>query len=263
MGAADLEFLVRHLHERFDLRKVRLTGGEPTVRPDLVEIVDRLAGLGIPEITMTTNALTLARDARGLRDAGLTRVNVSLDSLDAERFARLTGVKGLGRVLAGIDAAVAAGLGPVKLNTVVVAGENEQDLGALVRFSGERGLEIRLIELMPMGPLEAQWSRRYVPESRMRESLASTVKEWVALPESAQGSDAARLYRARLYGGGSATVGFITPMSCNFCATCDRLRLTADGGVYPCLMDEPRGNLADAVRGRDAGEIDAVIDRGV
>lgn len=258
-SAQDLAFLVRHLHRRHGLRKVRLTGGEPTVRHDLLKIVASLSELSIPdgpEITLTTNGLTLARDALALRQSGIQRVNVSLDSLDPHRFKRMTGVDGISRVLMGIEQAKHAGFDAVKLNTVVVGGENENDLPALFDFAAEHALEWRLIELMPMGPLADAWQERYVPEARMRERLLERVDRWEPLDE---GADAARRWIAHHRNGGRVHVGFITPMSNHFCDQCDRLRITADGSIYPCLMDEPRGNLHHAVLDRDAAAIDQAI----
>ena len=245
LSPAEIETLVGHLVRTHGLNKVRLTGGEPTARPDLLDIVRRLhSNLGLSGLAMTTNALTLARDAAALVDAGLSRVNVSLDSLDAQRFRAITGVDGLRRVLAGIDAARKAGLSPLKLNTVVVRGENIAELGGLVQFSAGEGVEIRFIELMPMGPLAGQWQSRFVPESEMRQSMRDTVLSWEPLPYE---GGAARRYRAHL-ANHVAKVGFITAMSCNFCAHCDRIRIAADGSYYPCLMDNPAGNILPALR---------------
>lgn len=255
MTASTIERVVRHLANRFGLRKVRLTGGEPTARPDLLEIVERLARIdGLKDLAMTTNGLTLARDAQALRQAGLHRVNVSLDSLDPTVFARLTGVDGRDRVIAGLHAARAAGLTPIRLNTVVLANENHRELPDLLHFAAKLGEEIRFIELMPMGPLAGQWADRYVPESQMRRQLEPIITRWEPLE---QGADSARRYRVCLDNGLRATVGFITPMSCQFCAACDRLRLTANGDVYPCLMDRPQGNILSAVHPRfDAKELE-------
>jgi len=256
MSADTIETMVRHLVTRWGLRKVRLTGGEPTVRRDLMEIIHRLSRInGLEDLAMTTNGLTLARHAGAFRQAGLQRVNISLDSLRPDTFARMTGVKGPERVVAGIHAAMEAGLEPIRLNTVVLAGENDAELPELVRFAAGRGLEIRFIELMPMGPLAAQWAERYVPEAAMREQIAPITDRWSAID---QGHDSARRYRLRLTDGRSVVVGFITPMSCNFCASCNRLRLTASGDVYPCLMDEPRGNIMDTLTPHfDAAQFDA------
>jgi cyclic pyranopterin phosphate synthase len=254
----EIETLVRHLVRHHGLTKVRLTGGEPTARADLVEIIERLSSVdGLADLAMTTNGLTLASHARLYHNAGLGRVNISLDSLDSAAFARITGIDGLDRVLRGIDSAIQAGLKPIRLNTVVVAGANEHELPALLRFAGARGLEIRFIELMPMGPLADQWPRRYVPESQMRRLLQEGTLTWDPLE---QGHDSARRFRVALDDGSVATVGFITPMSCNFCASCNRLRLTADGRIHPCLMDQARGSFLPAIRPRfDAGQFDRIL----
>ncbi len=258
----EIESVVRHLVAEHGLTKVRLTGGDPTARPDLIEIIERLARIdGIRDLAMTTNGLSLASRAKDYADAGLGRVNVSLDSLDPKRFAKMTGVDALGRVLAGIDAAIEAGLTPVKLNTVVLHNENLADLPALVGYAARRGVEIRFIELMPMGPLADRWAERYVPASRMRNALAQVAVGWQTVP---QGSDSAQVYDLELRGGRHARIGFITPMSCNFCSACNRLRITSDGSVYPCLMDQPRGNITDAVRpGFDADLFDRLLSNAI
>lgn len=242
----EIEMLVRHLVEARGVRKVRLTGGDPTARPDLLEIIERIAAIpGVSELAMTTNGLSLSRMAQRYADAGMQRVNVSLDSLDAEQFARMTGVDGLDRVLAGIDAALSAGLTPLKINTVVLRDDNEQQLPALVEYAVSRGAAIRFIELMPMGPLADRWAERYVPADRMRGCLESIVADWRAVP---QGADSALRYDATLHDGRRADIGFITPMSCNFCSACNRIRITAEGTLYPCLMDKPAGSLLRAIR---------------
>ncbi len=242
----EIQRVVGHLVSRHGVEKVRLTGGDPTARGDLVEIIARLAAIdGLSDLAMTTNGLTLATHARAYTGAGLRRVNVSLDSLDAHQFTRITGVDGLARVLTGIDAAQAAGLDPIKINTVVMRDQNEDQLPDLVRFAAARGLAIRFIELMPMGPLADDWEARYVPAHEMRERLDAVVARWSSLP---RGSESAERYDATLTDGRHVQIGFITPMSCNFCAACNRLRVTCDGSVYPCLMDEPRGSILPAVR---------------
>ena len=258
----EIEMLVRYLVERHGLRKIRLTGGDPTNRPDLVEIIRRIAAIpAVLDLAMTTNGLTLARYASAYAEAGLKRVNISLDTLDREKFARLTGVDGLLRVLAGIDAARQAGLDPIKLNCVVVRGENDTDLVDLVRFGAKHNLCVRFIELMPMGPLSSMWADRYVPERHMRAMLRDMVASWQPLE---QGHDAARRYRVRLHDGSVATIGFITPMSCNFCCACDRIRIGANGALYPCLMDEQRGSVLPALRPFfDRALLDAILVEGL
>ncbi len=246
MTSQEITALVGHLVANHGVRKVRLTGGEPTCRRDLVPIIEQLAALPHPpQLTMTTNGLSLARHATALAAAGLTRVNVSIDSLDPDRFRQITGVDDVERVMGGIDAAIAAGLMPVKLNAVVMRNYNDQDMADLVDFAANRQLEMRFIELMPMGPLADTWGSRYVSEAWMKRCLDRIVETWAPCP--ADGS-AARRYQARLTDGRHVTVGFITPMSCSFCDRCDRIRISADGALYPCLMDKPAGTLMPGLR---------------
>lgn len=243
----------------FGLRKVRITGGEPTARADLVEIVGRLASVpGLDELTLTTNGLTLARQARVLAAAGLRRVNVSLDSLDAERFQRITGIDALPRVLEGIDAAIASGLSPLKLNCVVVRGENDHEGPDLLRFAADRQVELRFIELMPMGPLSDRWQERFVSSAETRRRLEPLVDRW--LPR-VQHSSPARSFDVLLRDGRSARVGFISAMSCPFCDRCDRVRITADGALLGCLMDRPTLSLLPALRPFDPAALLDLMDR--
>jgi cyclic pyranopterin phosphate synthase len=262
MSAAEVEALVRWLVRRHGLRKVRLTGGEPTLRDDLPEIIERLAGIEcLDDLALTTNGLTLHRQAGELARAGLKRVNVSLDSLNPAAFRRLTGVDGLPRVLAGIDAAVQAGLTPLKLNTVVMRGENDRELNELLQFAARRGHAIRFIELMPMGPLAGQWRERFVAEAEMRERLAESVMAWA---EEAETGSAARPCRAWLDNGLHARVGFISAMSCPFCHACDRIRIAADGSLFPCLMGPPAAKLLSALRPVfDAARLDQLLGDGL
>lgn len=258
LSPTEIEQLIRHLVEQHGLSKVRLTGGDPTSRPELVEIIERIASVpGIKDLAMTTNGLTLSRMAERYKRAGLQRVNISLDTLDPERYTEMTGVDGLTRVLQGIDTAIAAGLSPIKINTVVVRGQNEDSLYNIVRFSAGRGMEARFIELMPMGPLKETWHNRYVPEAEMRDRLSLRMQFGNHL---IQGHDAAKRYHVTLESGLETKVGFITPMSCNFCADCNRVRLAADGRIYPCLMDRSAGSLMPALRpGFDADFVDQLL----
>lgn len=258
MSPREFEQVVRHLVESHGLSKVRLTGGEPTARSDILQIVRRIAGIrGIQDLAMTTNGLTLPRLARPLREAGLRRVNISLDSLEPKRFADMTGVDGLERVKQGIDAALQAELRPVKLNTVVVRGQNDQELPDLIRFAAEKDLEIRFIELMPMGPLADQWKHRYVCADEMRRTIAPHV---LVSQDQVRDASAARLVRAVLPDGRIARYGFITPMSCPFCDLCNRIRISAEGALFPCLMDRPKANLMSAIRPHfDPEAFDAIL----
>ncbi len=262
LTARELTAMVAHLIRHHSLKKVRLTGGDPTAHPELLNIIRGIASIGgLDELAMTTNGLSLAHRARDYARAGVGRVNVSLDSLDRACFERMTGVDGLDRVLAGIDAALDAGLAPLRLNTVVLRGDNDRDLPDLVAFAADKGVEIRFIELMPMGPLAERWAERYVPESRMRSVLGETVSDWRPLEP---GPSSARSYDATLSDGRRVTIGFITPMSCNFCGACNRLRITSRGELYPCLMDRHAGSLMPAFRPRfDAARFDALLARGL
>jgi cyclic pyranopterin phosphate synthase len=254
----EIDAMVRHLVQRHGLTKVRLTGGEPTARGDLLDVIRRLARIdGLAELAMTTNGRTLADDARTLAEAGLVRVNVSLDSLEPRRFRQITGADTLPRVLRGIDAALAAGLSPVKLNTVVLRGVNDHELPELVRFAADKGVEVRFIELMPMGPPAASWQQRFVPADEMRQRLNSAVASWRSLPG---GPESSRRYRVTLIDGREVGIGFIAPMSRPFCDSCDRIRIAADGTFYPCLMSGPPGNLLPAIRPMfDAQRFDSLL----
>ena len=265
LTAEEIGGLVSHLADRHGLCKVRLTGGDPAMRPDLVAIIARLAAIrGIEDLAMTTNGLTLAEAAGRYAAAGLRRVNISLDSLDRRRFHWITGHDLLGQTLAGIDAAVAAGLSPVKLNTVVIRGENDDEVADLVAFAANRGVEIRFIELMPLGPQRGAWARRFVPADEVRQRLDCLVDAWLpaARMPAAQIGEPALRYRVRLRNGQIATVGFIAPMSRPFCVACNRLRIAADGSLMACLMDEPAGaaSVLPALRPRlNPGRLDEIF----
>jgi cyclic pyranopterin phosphate synthase len=229
--------------------RIRLTGGEPLVRPDILEIITRVASVpGILEVSLTTNAMLLERLALPLAEAGLRRVNVSLDTLDAEKFRRITRGGEIARVWAGIAAAQRAGLLPIKINTVVVRGLNDDELPALARLSLEHPWHIRFIELMPVGA-EPYWGdgfppveQRYLSTQEMRAALQPLGLQPAAAPA---GNGPARTFRIP---GGLGTVGFISPMSEHFCASCNRLRLTADGCLRPCLLADTEVPLRQALR---------------
>ncbi len=242
----EIHWLVQQLVERYGVRKVRLTGGEPTQRPELVEIVERLSAIpDLAMLTLTTNGLKLVEQAEALARAGLRRVNVSLDALEPKLFTRLTGVDGVSRVLAGIDAAVAAGLNPVRLNTVVLRGLNDGELPSLLQFAAHRGVELRFIELMQAEPASPDLARRYLSNTEVRLRLAEVVTRWQ--PSTRQYGTAER-YRAQLQDGRHVEVGFINPRSRPFCDQCNRLRIAADGAIFPCLMDHPTSSVLSALR---------------
>jgi len=210
--------------------KVRITGGEPLVRKGIARLVEGLARIpGLREVCLTTNGSLLARHARELREAGLTRVTVSLDTLHRDRFRRISGTDALGDVLAGIDAAIEAGLRPVKVNAVILRGVNDDEAGDFARFAAVKNVEVRFIEYMPLGGGEP-WAERFLPaeeiERRVVEAAGGTA---VLLPPDGPA-------RRRLLLPGGGTVGFIAPLSEPFCSSCDRLRLTSNGTLRACLI---------------------------
>lgn len=207
------------------IRKIRLTGGEPLVRHGIVEICEGIAAIeGIKELCMTTNAILLPGYAAALREAGLQRLNISLDTLDAEKFRRISRVGELRDALCGLETAVANGFSPIKLNTVLIGGINDDEIRALADFAEKGGFELRFIELMPMGVC-AQWEKeRFVGVSRVLEAMPELQ------PVGAEG--VTRLYEAP---GRASRIGLISPMTAHFCPSCDRIRLTADGRLKPCL----------------------------
>src|SRR3954451_6999796 len=242
--------LVRIGVELLGIREVRFTGGEPLVRRGLVDIVRRTHDLGV-ETSLTTNALGLARTAPALAAAGLDRVNVSLDSIRADTFHAITRRDRLPDVLAGLQAARAAGLGPVKVNAVLMRGHNDDQAPELLRWAIAQGYHLRFIEQMP---LDAQhgWSREGMITAD--EIFARLETEFVLTPaEEPRGSAPAELFSVD---GGPATVGVIASVTRPFCGDCDRVRLTADGQVRNCLFAREESDLRAALRsGADDGEI--------
>ena len=231
------------------VKRVRLTGGEPLIHPRIVEIVRRIASIqNIEEVSLTTNAMLLERLAQPLADAGLSRVNISLDSLNSDKFRRITRGGDLNRVWKGIAAAERAHLAPLKLNTVIVRGLNADELPALARLTIENDWHVRFIEVMPIGNAQ-DWgegfpapSERYVSVQEMRAQLSTF---HLQLSTSPKGNGPARTYRIP---GALGTVGFISPLGEHFCQNCNRLRLTSDGRLRSCLVIPAEVSLREAVR---------------
>jgi cyclic pyranopterin phosphate synthase len=243
------------------ISKVRLTGGEPLVRKGLVDLVAMIARIpGIDDLAMTTNGILLTRHAEELKAAGLRRVNVSLDTLRPERFCRITRLGELSDTLEGIAAAKEAGLVPVKVNTVVIRGLNDDEVVDFARLTYAPDWHVRFIEVMPLGD-NADWAGNgYVPMGEVRERIE---KELGALipAKLRDGSGPARYYRLP---GAQGTVGFITPISEHFCYQCNRLRLTADGKLRPCLLSDYEIDLRTPLRrGAGAEEVKALIIEGI
>jgi cyclic pyranopterin phosphate synthase len=240
--------------------RVRLTGGEPTVRPNLVPIVEQIAAIdGIREIAMTTNALRLEKIAEPLARAGLNRVNISIDTLDAERFSKITRVGKLDAVWRGILAAERAGLTPIKLNAVIVRGYNEQDIVDLARLTLDNAWDMRFIEMMPLGSISDFQVESIVTADEMKAGVQDAFGELI--PLAWNGHDPARPYRLR---GGRGTLGFISSVSAPFCEGCDRVRLTSDGRLRLCLLRDDEVELLKPIRdGASDDELRELISRGV
>lgn len=237
--------LVR-LFAELGVHKVRLTGGEPLLYRDLTELVAAIAAQpGIDDLSLSTNAMLLARNATTLRQAGVTRLNISLDSLDAEIFAHITRGGSLEDVLAGIASAQSAGFVPIKINMVVLKGINDHEIEAMAEFSCDNGLELRYIETMPVGQQGQTSMEHYYPAERILARLQCHFGTALTpLENMHQGP--ARLYQTGR--SGSNRIGVITAMSQHFCATCNRLRLTASGDLVLCLGQESAISLRDPLR---------------
>ncbi|MBI2122699.1 MAG: GTP 3',8-cyclase MoaA [Armatimonadetes bacterium] len=226
------------------VRKVRLTGGEPTVRPGVVDLVHGIRQIpGIEEIAMTTNGLLLEYLAPALAEAGLTRANVSLDTMDPDKFHRITRGGKVEKVLSGIAAAEAAGLRPIKLNSVVVRGFNEDDVASLAALTLDRPWEVRFIEMMPFGSVGDFAEAGVVNSEETIEKIEAALGPLT--PLNLSGEDPARTYRLPVAAG---TLGFISPVSQPFCAKCGRLRLTADGRLRLCLLRDDEADLLTPLR---------------
>ncbi len=237
-------------------RKVRLTGGEPTLRRDVVDIVRRIAAVpGIADLSMTTNGLRLPELAGPLKEAGLRRVNIHLDSLNGAHLSRLMRWGRLADLWAGVEAAEAAGLTPIKLNSVVARGYNDADVVDLARLSLEHDWHVRFIELMPLGAgEEAQFAvDRFVPSAETSRRVSAALGALTAVP-NADPADESRYFRLP---GARGTVGFISPVSEPYCGSCNRLRLTADGRFRLCLLHDDEIDIRAALR-KGAGGFAAV-----
>nr|WP_246169599.1 GTP 3',8-cyclase MoaA [Actinotalea subterranea] len=240
------------------ITEIRLTGGEPLLRPDVVDVVRRMAALtgpgGSPEISLTTNALRLPALAAPLRDAGLARVNISIDTLDRERFAALTRRDRLHDTLAGIAAADSVGFSPIKLNAVAMRGVNDDELVDLVRFAVDRGYQMRFIEQMPLDAGHT-WDRSAMVTQR--EVLDALRAAFTLTEVPGRGSAPAELWYVD---GGPATVGVIASVTAPFCGSCDRVRLTADGQLRSCLFARTETDLRTLLReGADDDALAAAV----
>ena len=241
------------------VERLRITGGEPLVRRDVMRLFDSLGarlGNGLKELTLTTNGSQLERFARPLAAAGVRRVNVSLDTLEADKFRCITRWGELGKVLAGIDAALEAGLS-VKINTVALKGINDAEIPAMLEWAHGRGMDMTLIEVMPMGEIDGDRVAQYMPLSLVRAEL----ERRYTLDDSAHHTGGpARYVRVRETGG---RLGFITPMTHNFCESCNRVRLTCTGTLFMCLGQEDAADLRAPLRGGDMAALETAIDAAI
>jgi GTP 3',8-cyclase len=246
---------------RRGVRKLRLTGGEPLVRRDILSLVRSLGrhleSGALDELTITTNGSQLARYARDLVDCGVRRINVSVDTLDPTKFREITRRGDLDKVLSGIDAALDAGLA-VKINAVALKGVNEDELSAMIAWCGEKDLDLTLIETMPLGEIDEDRTDRYLPLSLVRARLA---KDWTLEDIDYQTGGPARYVRIKETG---KRLGFITPLSHNFCESCNRVRLTCTGMLYMCLGQDDSADLRQVMRASsDDAVLDAAIDEAI
>ncbi len=236
--------------------KIRLTGGEPLVRRDIMELVTTLGGQighGLEELTLTTNGSQLRKHARGLADAGVKRLNVSLDTLDSDRFRAITRRGRLEDVLDGIDAAQAAGLA-IKINMVAMRGVNDDEIEPMMAWAHGRGMGLTLIEGMPLGEVGIDRVDSYLPLRKLHDQLAR--RYTLSKLDKRTGGPARYVHVAETGG----VLGFITPMSHNFCESCNRVRLTATGQLYLCLGQDDQVNLRDALRNGGLSALDAALD---
>jgi len=241
------------------IRKIRLTGGEPLVRRDFMQLVNslsrRLKDGTLQELTLTTNGTQLSRFAAPLKAAGVKRINVSLDSLNRDVFAKLTRRDALAQVLSGVEAAKRAGLS-VKINTVALKGVNDTDIPSMMEWAHGHGFDMTLIEVMPMGAIDEDRRDQYVPLTHIRDELA---KRYHMTDENYSTGGPARYVKVKETGG---RLGLITPLTNNFCAGCNRIRVTCTGRIYMCLGQDDYVDLRAALRGENPDEaLDVAVNK--
>ena len=234
------------------VRKIRLTGGEPLVRKGIMTLIERLGARvktgELEELTLTTNGSQLRKYAKDLYAAGMRRINVSVDTLDADKFAEITRWGRLPQVLDGIEAAVEAGL-KVKINAVALKGTNEHEIASMIEWAHARDHELTLIETMPLGEIDGDRNEQYLPLSQVRETLE---EKWTLsdLPDRTGGP--ARYVKILETGG---RLGFITPLTHNFCESCNRVRITCTGEIYTCLGQEGKSDLRAPLRASETDDL--------
>ena len=241
------EEIVEIVQEAMNLgiTKVRITGGEPLVREGIVDFIKKLREIKkLEDISLTTNAFFLSEYAEKLKDAGLNRVNISLDSLQEEKYKKITRGGSLEKALKGIDSALKAGLLPIKINTVLIRGINDDEVEDFVRLALERPLNIRFIEFMPSGgEVINEFENKFISVQEVKEKL---IKKYLLNPiKISTANGPAKYYQIK---GGQGTIGFITALSQHFCKTCNRIRLTSEGKLRPCLFSNTEVDIKQAIR---------------
>jgi cyclic pyranopterin phosphate synthase len=235
--------------------KVRITGGEPLTRADVCQIIKRISSIpGIQDISMTTNGINLSRMAKKLKAAGLSRLNISLDSLKADKFRYVTGGGALADTLHGIEKALELGLTPIKINTVLIKGVNDDEIDDFIHLAKDKPLEVRFIELMPIGRFGEENSDKIVSNSE----IIRARPELIFCKDSSKGHPAT-YYKIEGYQG---KVGFISPMSHKFCRSCNRLRLTCDGKIKPCLGNNGEVDIVNVLR-QNPDRLDAAVRKAI
>lgn len=257
MPAEGMQFMDNEKHLSFDeiesvvrvaaklgVTRLRLTGGEPLVRANVEELIARLAAIpGIDDIALTTNGIFLARKAEALKAAGVTRVNISLDSMRQERFEKITRGGDVSKVLAGLDASIRVGFRPIKLNVVLMKGFNDDEVDNFLRLSIEQDINIRFIEYMPIGHDDDNWRELYLPLTFVNERCEALGLKLE--PASAVfGNGPSENFKLP---GAKGSIGLIHPVSSHFCESCNRLRLTADGNIKPCLFWQDEFNVRNYI----------------
>ncbi len=238
----EIERVIRVFAE-LGTRRIRLTGGEPLVRKNIPELASRLSSLpGIEDLSLSSNATRLQKLAQPLKEAGISRINVSLDTLRADRFREITGGGKLEKVINGLIAASEAGFKPVKINMVVMRGINDDEVEDMVQFCIDHDFTLRFIETMPMGDTGRDASQQYIPLDEIHQRLA---KKYNMVKANMNGGGPARYVRVE---GTELRIGYITPMSQHFCDTCNRVRLSVDGTLYLCLGQDDSYPLRDILR---------------
>ncbi|WP_442681497.1 GTP 3',8-cyclase MoaA [Sphingomonas sp. ASY06-1R] len=254
MGRSEISAIVERFIAR-GVRKVRITGGEPLVRRDILELLRDLGahvGMGLEELTLTTNGTQLARYAAGLRSAGVKRINVSLDTCDPDIFRQITRRGDLDKVLQGLAAAKESGLA-VKINMVVLKGLNDAEVPEMLRWCGVQGFDLSLIETMPLGAVDEDRVDRFVPLTAILERLSAAFD---LVRDAHRTSGPARYWRSPW----GTRLGLISPLTANFCDGCNRVRLTTEGKLYMCLGHEDAVDLRQALRQDGVQGLDAAID---